>query len=158
MPLRGSGRRRAAPPREEAAERARRRLRAVEEPLDVRVRRREPYLELEVRNPVHRTSYRVLLPAFPSREAVLCTCPDFARRGLGTCKHAEAAWGWLELHPDLPGGTDLGRRTRPLDALWASIDRRLDELRATSEPDIRAVERPGAVLFEEADGADAGRA
>src|SRR5271170_920842 len=81
---------------------AERRSRAVEEPLDVRLLAQEPFPLLEVRNPLHRTDYRVMLPTFPDRTVALCTCSDFARRGLGTCKHIEAAGRWLERHPNAP--------------------------------------------------------
>jgi hypothetical protein len=129
---------------------ATRRRRAAEEPLDVRVRAREPFLDLEVRNPIHRTSYRVLFPEYPGRESAICTCTDFARRGLGTCKHVEAAWSWLrELSelPDLPTEATAGRAG---PELWKEVDRRVEGLRRRPEAlGIRDVEGAGAVLFEE---------
>jgi len=127
---------------------AERKSRALEEPLDVRLERREPFPLLEVRNPLHRTDYRVMLPLFPDRSVALCTCTDFARRGLGTCKHIEAAGRWLERHADLPPH----RTSTPpdLDAVWAEIDRRLADPASIEGPASRAWRRPGAVLVERA--------
>jgi len=133
------------PAREEAAV-ASRRLRAAEEPLDVRVRYGAPVLELEVRNPVHRTRYRVFFPAYPARDAGLCTCTDFARRGLGTCKHLEAAWEWLARQPALP---DAPRRPEAgADELWAAVDRGLGTLARSPPAEIRELERAGRALIE----------
>lgn len=129
-------------PAEREVQTARRRSRALEEPLDVRPRGDAPFPELEVRNPVRQTRYRVLLPAWPSRESAMCVCADFARRGLGTCKHLEAAWIWLDTHPGaLP--------TRPVDdqrTTWAAIG-----ARRIAEPGLargRALRKVGAALFE----------
>jgi hypothetical protein len=101
---------------------AERRARSLEEPLDVRLRRGRPFVLLEVRNPLHRTMHEVLLPEFPSRESALCTCTDFARRGLGTCKHIEAGVRWLGEHP----GTDPIESPPRLGARAARIWRRAD--------------------------------
>jgi hypothetical protein len=127
---------------------AERKSRALEEPLDVRLERREPFPLLEVRNPLHRTEYRVMLPLFPDRTVALCTCTDFARRGLGTCKHIEAAGRWLERHRE---ATPL-RATAPFDrdGVWTDIDRRLDAVHSQDAPASRAWRRPGALLFERA--------
>jgi len=137
----------AGPPDPEAL--ASRRRRAAEEPLDVRLRAREPFVDLEVRNPIHRTSYRVLFPEYPGRDSAFCSCTDFARRGLGTCKHVEAAWSWLQGLAELPEVPPAPSRRRPAGELWKEVDRRLGE-RARSEPErIRDVEDAGALLFEE---------
>jgi hypothetical protein len=128
---------------------AARRRRAVEEPLDVRLRSREPYVELEVRNPIHRTSYRVLFPEYPGRASGLCTCTDFARRGLGTCKHLEAGWSWLAGLPELPEPTGPAGAPVPCDLLWQEIDRRLQRWGRSPPRRIRDLEDAGAVLFEE---------
>ena len=127
---------------------AERRSRALEEPLDVRLERRQPFPLLEVRNPLHRTAYRVMLPLFPDRSVALCTCTDFARRGLGTCKHIEAAGRWLERHSDA-----IPRRASgpvDLEEVWRELDRRLAETRPREEPVSWAWRRPGAVLIERA--------
>lgn len=128
-------------PAEREVQTARRRSRALEEPLDVRPRGDAPFPELEVRNPVRQTRYRVLLPAWPSRESAMCLCTDFARRGLGTCKHLEAAWNWLAFHPEpLPVRED----ERPSGA-WAKVDQARRELLRSGKP--QTVRRAGEVLF-----------
>ena len=127
---------------------ATRRRRAVEEPLDVRLRSREPVVDLEVRNPIHRTSYRVLFPEFPLRDSALCTCTDFARRGLGTCKHLEAGWSWLQGLPELPEAPAVAKTDRPTSELWKEIDRRLDRLGRSAPSRIRDVEEAGVPLYE----------
>ncbi len=103
---------------------------------------RSVYPLLEVRNPVHKTAYLVMLPEFPSVGSALCTCTDFARRGLGTCKHIAAAERWLRANPDAPSrGRDEPARGDPA-AVWREVDRRLGE----SDPardDRRAEDRPG---------------
>lgn len=121
-----------------------RRQRAIEEALDVRVRSTDPYLRLEVRNPIHRTGYQVLLPTFPARDVALCTCTDFARRGLGTCKHIEATARWLEGHPapKAPGGRPS---LRP--RLWTLIDRAIAARASDRGPESLAWRRPGRLLF-----------
>ena len=145
---RPSGSRRAPPDPEEVA---RRRQRAAEESLDVRLRSREPFTDLEVRNPVHRTAYRVLFPEYPQRDGALCTCTDFARRGLGTCKHVEAAWEWLSTASPGPAPTVPARDRTAAGELWGEIDRRLDPLTRADPSGIRDVEEAGSVLFEPTD-------
>ena len=127
---------------------AARRRRALEESLDVRLRSRDPVVDLEVRNPLHRTSYTVLFPEYPSRDSAICTCTDFARRGLGTCKHLEAGWGWLAGMRELPEVTLPGTRHPPVADLWKEIDRRQDQRRRSGPADIREVERAGTPLFD----------
>lgn len=144
----GTGRRKEAAPSDEAI--AQRRLRAVEEVLDVRRLEDPVYPHLEVRNPVHRTRYRVLFPLFPDEAPAFCTCTDFARRGLGTCKHIEAAYRWLQLPENaaLPVG---GPPTPPpvdLEAVWGEIDRRQEQLRGRGASTIRQLQQAGAVLYE----------
>jgi hypothetical protein len=125
---------------------AERRSRAVEEPLDVVVLAREPFAILEVRNPLHRTAYRVMLPTLPDRSVALCTCPDFARRGLGTCKHIEAGGRWLARHPTAAPGNTLPEVD--VGSVWEAVDHRLER---PAEPGLPASLRwrvPGAALFE----------
>ncbi len=124
-----------------------RRQRAIEEALDVRVRSTEPYLRLEVRNPIHRTGYQVLLPTFPARDVALCTCTDFARRGLGTCKHIEAAARWLEGHPEPKAA---GGRPTPRPRLWSLIDRAIAARSSDRGPESLAWRRPGRLLVSPA--------
>ena len=131
-----------------ASEVAERRSRALEEPLEARLLTRLVYPLLEVRNPVHRTSYLVMLPEYPTVSSALCTCADFARRGLGTCKHIVAAERWLRANPDAPpSGKETGEHRRPSD-VWRDIDRGLSELNGAKESDVRKLSRPGASLFE----------
>jgi hypothetical protein len=125
---------------------AERRSRAVEEPLDVALLSREPFVLLEVRNPLHRTVYRVMLPLFPDRSVSLCTCTDFARRGLGTCKHIEAGGRWLERHPSLPATSPIP----PFDPapVWEEIDRRLGKVTEGTTPESLRWRVPGDALYE----------
>lgn len=125
-----------------------RRVRAAEEPLDVRLRSREVYPMLDVRNPLHGTEYRVLLPEFPEPGSALCTCTDFARRGLGTCKHIEAGFAWLTAHPEAPALGPTQEPTPSARALWKEIDRRLAGRTGHRAPPSLALRRPGAALFE----------
>ncbi len=145
-------RRRAPPPRaldarELADEVSERRSRALEEPLDLRLRQRDPYPLIEVRNPLHRTTYLVMRPAYPDRSADLCTCTDFARRGLGTCKHIEAADRWLANHPDASPSLPSKPAVRP-GAVWKEIDRRLERAGRGSVPASLRWREAGAALFE----------
>lgn len=129
---------------------ATRRQRAAEELLDVRLRARGLPVDLEVRNPVHRTRYRVLFPEYPDRGSALCTCTDFARRGLGTCKHVEAGWSWLEAHRDLlaPGGQVPSAANRSLGELWKEVERRVGTASRVHPKSIRDVEAPGELLWD----------
>ncbi len=127
---------------------AERRSRALEEPLDVRLLRRTPFPMLEVHNPLHRTAYGVLLPTFPDRSIALCTCADFARRGLGTCKHIEAGGRWLERHPEAtPRSATPAFDPGPA---WAAIEEAVASLRADDPDASRAWRRPGRILVEAA--------
>jgi hypothetical protein len=125
-----------------------RRTRSVEEPLDVRLRRADTYPLLEVRNPLHGTAYLVMLPEFPARDGALCTCTDFARRDLGTCKHIEAAHRWFLEHPDAPP-LRPARKVAPAP-IWREIDRRRASAEGSLGPDSLRARRAGAVLYERA--------
>ncbi|MGD0256529.1 MAG: hypothetical protein ABSB90_01425 [Thermoplasmata archaeon] len=127
---------------------AERRSRAVEEPLDVLLLTREPFPLLEVRNPLHRTSYRVMLPEFPDRAIALCTCSDFARRGLGTCKHIEAGGRWLERHDTAPPSLPATRFDPA--PVWEEIDRRLDGAERSHAPESLRWRAAGGALYERA--------
>ena len=113
-PARTSAPRRA--PEDQAREERRRRAR--QESLDVRERVDRPYRSFEVRNPVHGTHYRVLAPGTPA--LLLCPCPDFGRRDVGTCKHVEAVRTYL--------ASGVAPVARPAEArgttepLWRTID------------------------------------
>ncbi|MGI0055439.1 MAG: hypothetical protein ACREB9_00440 [Thermoplasmata archaeon] len=109
----------APPPRRLRGGIAERKARALEEALDVR-RLPGPYPRLEVRNPVHATCYTVLLPVFPDREVAMCTCADFARSGLGTCKHVEAADRWLRVHPEAVADPEPGV-DEPAEGIWSAV-------------------------------------
>jgi hypothetical protein len=136
-----------ADPLDLAEERSERRSRSLEEPLDLRLARREPFPLIEVRNPLHRTAYLVMLPSFPDPASALCTCADFARRGLGTCKHIEAADRWLTNHPDAVPAAPAkpGPHTA---AVWKEIDRRLEKAGRDPRPESVRVREAGAALFE----------
>ncbi len=108
---------------------------------------RDPYALLEVRNPIHRTAYLVMFPEFPSPIPALCTCTDFARRDLGTCKHIEAGIRWLTVHADAGPPTSTQAPPRP-PTVWPEIDRRTKDLPAASRVTGRELSRPGAALFE----------
>ena len=130
-----------------AAERARE-ARAREESLEVRLRSNDPYPVLRIRNPLHATQYWVHLPAYPDRDGALCTCPDFARRGMGTCKHLEATWLWLEEHPTLPETPPVA--PVQVDQVWAEVDRRLTANQGRPL-DGRRLRSPGSALVESID-------
>ncbi|MHB1931690.1 MAG: hypothetical protein ACYCPV_01695 [Thermoplasmata archaeon] len=122
MPLEGSrpGGLRAHSATSDSEARAERRSRSIEEPMAVALLSREPYPSLEVRNPLHRTIYRVYFPEGSAQGLGLCTCPDFSRRDLGTCKHIEAAGRHLRMHPQgRPVG--LGEVPDPAE-LWAALE------------------------------------
>jgi hypothetical protein len=86
----------------------------------------------------------VVLPAYPAREGGFCTCTDFARRGIGTCKHLESAWLWVEEHaaeaaslaPEPPEGGD-----------WTEIDRALRVQAKSRQPDPVRFRIAGAALI-----------
>jgi hypothetical protein len=120
----------------------------MEEPLDVRLRTANPYPLLEVRNPMHGTEYLVMLPEYPARSSALCTCTDFAKRGLGTCKHIEAGICWLGEHPDARPARPFGRESVPTARLWKRLDQRLNAVAPDRMPPGRRWRRAGAVLFE----------
>lgn len=124
-----------------------RKLRSLAEPLDVRWRSGEPCPAAEVRNPIRRTRYLTLWPRYPERDAALCTCTDFARRGLGDCKHLEAAWRWLSepSAPPPPGSEESG--PAGTDRLWEEIARRLAGPPPLTERDVRQIARVGELLF-----------
>lgn len=113
----------------------------------MRLRTREPFPILEVRNPLHGTGYRVLLPEWPSRSSALCTCTDFARRGLGTCKHLEAGVRWFGDHPDAKPLSVPAAVPRP-STVWREIESRQGSVPPTPLPDSLRLRRVGAVLYE----------
>ena len=136
--------RRGEPPADPVAARAERRSRALEEPLDVRARADARFLHLEVANPVRKTRYDVVFPEFPSRESPFCTCTDFARRGIGTCKHIEAARIWLaEPGRELP----TPPRTAPGALIWEEIDRRERGRLRRKDPAPRRIRYAGDALL-----------
>jgi hypothetical protein len=119
--------------------------RAVTERLRVRPVPGQPFWVLAVHNPVHHTRYQVCLPEFPSGEAQFCSCEDFARRGIGTCKHVEAATAWLESHPEVtrPPASRLG-----VSNLWRDIDAARKDSESPDRPVPVRIRLPGRVLFE----------
>jgi hypothetical protein len=127
---------------------AERKARSIEEPLDVRLRVARPYPLLEVRNPVHGTVYLVMLPEFPGRASALCTCTDFARRGLGTCKHIEAGIRWIEANPDATPLMTVEVVGPRLVSVWKEVDRRLASSTTDPTSPSRAWRRAGSALYE----------
>lgn len=119
--------------------------RAVTERLRVRPVPGQPFWVLAVRNPVHHTQYHVFLPDYPSGEAQFCSCVDFARKGIGTCKHVEAAIAWLETHPELPPPM---HRSRGAATLWYAIDAAEKATDASPLPAPVRLRIPGRVLFD----------
>ncbi len=119
--------------------------RTREEPLDFTVRETDPLFVLRVRNPLHGTQYEVFLPEFPARESALCTCPDFARRARGTCKHLEGAFRFLEEHPvEAPRPRPAGR---PAAAIWATVDIRR-ATRKAGPVTLSGLRAEGAALYD----------
>ena len=129
-----------------------RRSRARVELLEVRPREGSDYPILTVSNPMHGTRYRVHLPAYPELEPGACECTDFAQRGVGTCKHLEAARSWVVEHrselvrPRAPNLRTIAQR------LWKAIDRG-GEFRDEGSTLPRSVlwRRRGAILYEHAE-------
>ncbi len=116
-------RRSPSPPEDPAKARNDRRQRARDEALDVQERADRSYRSFEVRNPVHGTHYRVLGPEIPG--ILLCPCPDFGRRDVGTCKHVEAVLVYLKdapPAPPLPGPAETEER-------WARIEGTIERYR-----------------------------
>jgi hypothetical protein len=89
-----------------------------------------------------------MLPEYPERAAALCTCTDFARRGLGTCKHIEAGIRWLADHPDARPLRPSGSEGPRLSTVWKKVDQRLATLAKDPAPTSRRWRRPGALLYE----------
>lgn len=80
-------------------------------------------------------SYRVVVPAFPDRDGVQCSCPDFMTRGLGTCKHTEAALAHAALHPP-PIQVDPTPPTGQAGVGWDTLERAHDDaLTSARRPD-----------------------
>ncbi len=123
--------------------------RAVTERLRVRPVPGQPFWVLAVRNPVHHTHYQVVLPEYPAGEAQFCSCVDFARKGIGTCKHVEAAHAWLEAHPDLARPNSL---PRGVAGVWRAVDAALKESRSAGRPAPIRLRDAGRVLFEKPSG------
>jgi hypothetical protein len=90
-----------------------------------------------------------MFPTFPDRDPALCTCTDFARRGLGTCKHIEAAAQWLRRHADAPVPPAPGP-PRSLSEIWNEVDRRIDRMARSRRPESIRIRDAGAALFEPA--------
>lgn len=125
-----------SPPGPEAVSRARdeRRQRARREALDVREKADRPYRSFEVRNPMHGTHYRVLAPG--PEPLLLCPCPDFGRRDVGTCKHVEAVRAFLAESGSPPAPRRPGPDPEPL---WRAVETAERELGPLPLRDLRPV-------------------
>lgn len=95
---------------------------------------------------MHGTHYHVLLPTYPSREAAMCTCTDFSRSGLGTCKHVEAALRWIAAHPSEVADPQQGGP--PISPSWEEVDQRIRSVPPDASP-VRRMTWAGRVLVEE---------
>jgi hypothetical protein len=89
-----------------------------------------------------------MLPEYPARSGALCTCTDFARRGLGTCKHIEAGFRWLSDHPDAPGLRPVIGDGTQTAGVWKKIDQRLAPVGKDLASPSRRWRRGGAILYE----------
>lgn len=118
----------------------------------MRARVDRAYPSYEVRNPIHGTRHRVLAPVGPDGAILLCLCPDFGRRDLGTCKHVEAV---RASSVDAP---ERGARGpfRPTGEVWDRLDRALAAEPPRPWTDLRARERTGRELLRP-EGNDLGR-
>jgi len=88
-----------------------------------------------------------MLPEYPTESSALCTCSDFARRGLGGCKHISAAHSWLARHSEESPAPDPAGPAR-VDGVWREVDRlRLGQGQAEDAPP-RELARPGSALFD----------
>lgn len=137
---------REAPSENQDPERARsdRRRRAKEEALEVRERFERPYRSFEVRNPVHGTHYLVLAPGATADALLLCPCPDFGRRDVGTCKHVEA------VRPRLtePAPPPRPPPSRPASPGWETLEEALAMLPPPPWSDLRSSEAIGRRLCQ----------
>ncbi len=146
MPPRNSRKTASALPADRDELTAQRRSRAHEELLDVRPRESAPLVVLEVTNPLRGTRYRVYAPEYPRLETMACECTDFGHRGLGTCKHIEAAREWLARGPPLPGPEVGPTRRAEAARTWREIDGRLAAIASDERPPSVRLRGPGSVL------------
>jgi hypothetical protein len=120
-----------------------RRQRARDEFLEVLERTDRPFPSFEVRNPVHGTRYRVLGPEVP--EILLCPCPDFGRRDVGTCKHVEAVRAYLREPSPV---VDPSSAADPAPS-WAAIETAVGSYAARPVTDLRPLWKAGRLLLGE---------
>lgn len=137
------------PPTDGAVAREERRRRAAEEALDVRPRDDLPFPSYEVRNPIHGTHYRVLAPGPEEAPVLLCPCPDFGHRDVGTCKHVEA----VRAARARPGAASAPFRSRAgaPEGLWERIDAALAAEPPRPWTDLRPRERSDRWLVRPVD-------
>ncbi len=93
------------------------------------------------------TVYSVLVPEYPSRESAMCSCPDFGRRGLGTCKHVEASLLWLEEHRAEAAPDPAALDPASVEECWKEIDRQIDRVNSDAHPSPLTVRVPGSILY-----------
>ncbi|HZY70445.1 MAG TPA: hypothetical protein VFF67_05645 [Thermoplasmata archaeon] len=127
-----------------------RRARAAREPLDVVERSGAPFPIVEVRNPAHGTQYQVVLPEFPGGGGAMCSCDDFTRRPVGTCKHVEASLLALAAHRPA-AGTSLPFDPDWARALWRTVGERLSAAGPPRDWDPRRLRSAGGLLLESVD-------
>lgn len=94
--------------------------------------------------------YRVLLPSFPARDGAQCNCPDFTRRGLGSCKHVEAALAYASLNPPKTesAAPDFSVDWERLGAEASALAERVVEKNLKAEDAAREMRKLGRVLTE----------
>jgi hypothetical protein len=106
-------------------QRVAREQRGREELFDVRREVGHPFLAFQVSNPLRGTRYTVYWPTGTPEGPWSCDCADFAHRGLGFCKHIEAARIWALEHADeLRSEPPRLPPARPTASTWQELDRR----------------------------------
>jgi hypothetical protein len=109
-----------------------------------------PFLAFQVSNPLRGTRYTVYWPTGTTEGPWSCDCADFAHRGLGFCKHIEAARIWAlehaeELRPEAPGAP----AALPALGSWRELDRRWVGLPDRDRVSLSTLRWAEPVLLEE---------
>jgi hypothetical protein len=130
-------------------QRVAREQRGREELFDVRREGGLPFLAFRVSNPLRGTRYAVYWPTGTAEGPWSCDCADFAHRGLGFCKHIEAARIWALEHADELRSEPAGAPpARPAVSLWEELDRRWAGLPTTDRVSLSTLRWAEPVLLE----------